>query len=126
MEVDKVIITNMRALREKYGAAMPRIEKAVKRQLEAAEGVPVMHLKALTHNVFDYSSEGDFRRETLLGMLEAVRAICQRFEAELVPATTAEIAAEYRRLVPLPREGEKLELDTRGRAEAVTSPGAPA
>ena len=35
MEVDKVIITNMRALREKYGAAMPRIEKAVKRLIAA-------------------------------------------------------------------------------------------
>jgi len=92
------------------------IEKAVKRQLGEGDAVPVMHLKALTHNIFDYSNDGDFRRETLLGMVESARAICERCEVELVPATTAEIAAEYRRRVPLPREGEKLDLDTRGRS----------
>jgi len=92
------------------------IEKAGERQLDAGDAVPVKYLKALTHNVFDYASDSDFRRQTLLGMVEAVRAICERCEVEVVPATTAQIAAEYRRQVPLPREGEKLELDARGRS----------
>jgi hypothetical protein len=37
MEIDKVIITNMGALRDKYGKSMPRIERAVKRLVEADE-----------------------------------------------------------------------------------------
>jgi hypothetical protein len=37
MEIDKVIITNMGALRDKYGKSMPRIERAMKRLVEADE-----------------------------------------------------------------------------------------
>jgi len=91
------------------------IEKAVKRQLGAGDAVPVKYIKALTHNIFDYADERDFRRETLLGMVDAVRRICERLEVEMVPATTAGIAAEYREKIPLPSGGAKLELDTRGR-----------
>lgn len=90
------------------------IHKNVKRQAEA--GLPVKHLKGLTHNIFDYSHPHDFRRETLFGVIAAARQICEQQGCELVPATTGEIAAEYRRKVPLPRGGMKLGLDTRGRA----------
>ena len=92
------------------------IEKAIRRQLDAGEEVPVKYIKALTHNIFDYADERDFRRETLLGIADALRTICERFELQLMLATTADIAAAYRQAVPLPRDGARLELDTRGRA----------
>ncbi|MFC1525793.1 polysaccharide deacetylase family protein [Candidatus Latescibacterota bacterium] len=91
------------------------IEKAVKRQLLSGDDTPVKYLKMLTHNIFDYSDERDFRRETLIGMLDAARRICDRSEAQLVPATTARIAAAYREAVPLPARGAELTLDSRGR-----------
>jgi len=91
------------------------IHKSVKRQREAGSRVPVKVLKALTHNVFDYSDPHNFRRETLDGVISAARQICDQQDCELVAATTAEIAAEYRRMVPLPDSGVRLELDTRGR-----------
>ena len=91
------------------------IHKNVQRQVEAGDAIPAKHLKALTHNIFDYSDARDFRRETLLGVLAAVRQICEQSECELVPATTADIAARYRESVPLPGGGERLALDVRGR-----------
>ena len=79
------------------------IEKGMKRQLAAGDVTPVKYIKVLTHNIFDYSDERDFRRETLLGMVDAMRLICERLEVEMVPATTGDMAAEYRKKVPLPR-----------------------
>lgn len=92
------------------------IQKSVKRQLTAGDGVPVKYLKAVTHNTFDYSDPRDFRRETLLGVIAAARQICEQEDCALVPATTAEIAAAYRARVPRPAGSPRLELDTRGRA----------
>ena len=92
------------------------IHKNVKRLVEAGDGVPVKHLKALTHNIFDYSNAHDFRRETLFGVIAAVRDICEQQACELVPVTVADIASEYRSSVPLPEGGDSLELDTRGRS----------
>ena len=92
------------------------IQKNVVRQVAAGEEVPVKYLKALTHNIFDYSNPQDFRRETMLGVISAVRKICKQQGCEPAPATVREIAAEYRRKVPLPEGGVKLVLDTRGRA----------
>ena len=91
------------------------IRKNVARQVQAADAIPVKHLKALTHKVFDYSDEHNFRRETLFGVIDIVRRICDEQQCQLVPATTAAMAEAYRQLVPLPRGGVKLILDTRGR-----------
>ena len=91
------------------------IQKNVVRQVSAGDRIPVKHLKALTHNIFDYKDKRDFRRETLLGIIAAVKDICARQGCRLVPATTAEIAAAYRKAVPRPTGGQKLKLDTRGR-----------
>lgn len=91
------------------------IHKSVRRQLAAGESIPVKHLKAITHNTFDYSDVKNFRRETLLGIIAAARSICESEDVQLVPATTADIAREYRRRVPRPQTGVKLQLDTRGR-----------
>jgi hypothetical protein len=91
------------------------IHKSVRRQRELGDRLSVKYLKAITHNTFDYGDPRNFRRETLFGVVSAARQICQRQECELVPATTAEIAAEYRRRVPVPDTGLELKLDTRGR-----------
>lgn len=92
------------------------VHKNVRRQIAAGDGIPVKYLKAITHSTFDYSNPHDFRRETLLGVISAARQICEQQGCELLPATTADIAAEYRSKVPLPTSGIKLELDTRGRS----------
>ncbi len=90
------------------------IEKAIKKQL--TNNNPIKYIKALTHNIFDYSDEKNFRRETLFGVINAVKKICADNGCELVPANTAEIATLYRAAVDLPQTGVKLELDTRGRS----------
>jgi peptidoglycan/xylan/chitin deacetylase (PgdA/CDA1 family) len=92
------------------------IHKNVKRQIDAGDAIPVKYLKALTHNIFEYSDPRDFRRETLLGVIEAVRRICEAEECEVVPATVETITEAFRARVPVPGRGDKLELDTRGRS----------
>jgi hypothetical protein len=95
------------------------IEKAVRRQLAAGDKVPVPYLKAITHNIFEYGDTNDFRRQTLVGILAGVRRVAAQEQVDLVMATTADIAAAYRARVPRPRAGQRLELDTRGRQNAV-------
>jgi peptidoglycan/xylan/chitin deacetylase (PgdA/CDA1 family) len=92
------------------------ISKSVERQISAAASIPVKYLKATTHNVFAYDDRSDFRRQTLAGIVRASREICAQRGVEIVPATTAEIARQYRQLVPRPQRLALLELDTRGRA----------
>ena len=92
------------------------IHKNVKRQVEAGSEIPVKYLKALTHNIFDYSDARDFRRETLLGVVSSAREICERQGCAWVPATAAEIAKTYRARVSLPERGNRLDLDVSGRA----------
>ena len=92
------------------------IHKNVKRQVEAGSEIPVKYLKALTHNIFDYSDARDFRRETMLGVVSAVREICDRQGCAMVPATAGEIAKTYRDRVSLPERGNRLDLDVSGRA----------
>jgi hypothetical protein len=94
------------------------IHKNVKRLMAAGDKAPVKHLKAVTHNTFDFSDPRNFRRETLLGIISAARSICETEGARLVPATTADIAAAYRAAVPRPAGGVKLTLDARGRSAA--------
>ncbi|MFH1737478.1 MAG: polysaccharide deacetylase family protein [bacterium] len=91
------------------------IEKAVRRQISEGEKVPVKYIKAITHNTFDYSDPTNFRRETLLGIIAATKQLCNRNECDFISATTADIAKEHRRRVPLPKGGVHLQLDTRGR-----------
>jgi peptidoglycan/xylan/chitin deacetylase (PgdA/CDA1 family) len=91
------------------------INKAVARQLAAGAENPVKYIKAATHNTFDYSDPHNFRRETLLGVVASVRQICEQAGVTLVMATTAQIADKYRAAVPLPKGGQDLKLDTRGR-----------
>lgn len=92
------------------------VDKNVKRLLAAGDAVPVKTIRALTHNTYDYSNPADFRRETLLGIIDAVRSICDRENCTLVPVTGAEIARRYRQAVPVGSVQKDLDLDTRGRA----------
>ncbi len=92
------------------------IHKNIRRQLAAGSQIPVKFIRANTHNIFDYSDLRDFRRETLLGVIAAVRSICENEGCRIIPSTVADIANAYRAVVPLPSSGQKLELDTRGRA----------
>lgn len=92
------------------------IQKSVKRQIDAGDSIPVKYIKTQTHNVFDFSDRSNFRRETLAGIIRATREICARQGAEIVPATTEEIAARYRQAVPLPDRPSPLKLDTRARS----------
>lgn len=91
------------------------IHKNVLRLKQAGETVPVKYIKALTHNTFEYDDPRNFRRETLEGVIAAVRRISAEQQCTLVPATVGEIASAYRRAVPRPAGGVRLELDTRGR-----------
>jgi hypothetical protein len=90
------------------------IDKAVRRQL--AQKTPVKQLHAITHNVFDYSDPKNFRRETYVGMVNAARQVAARENLTFQAATLADIAASYRKAVPLPAAApDQLRLDTRGR-----------
>ena len=92
------------------------IHRNVRRQMAAGDALPVKYIKALTHNIFDYSDPRDFRRETLLGVVAAARKICEAEGASLRAATTGEIADAFRARTPRPAAGVRLSLDTRGRA----------
>ena len=88
------------------------IHKAVQRQRTAAE--PIHAILGCTHNIFPYDDSHDFRRETLLGVIEHTKRIASEHGLALVPATEQAIAAAYRAAVPLPAEPATLELDRRG------------
>jgi len=91
------------------------IDKAVRRQI--AQRTPVRQVHADTHNLFDYSDPNNFRRETYVGIVNATRQIAEREKLAVQAATLAEVAAAYRRAVPLENaKAQTLELDTRGRA----------
>jgi peptidoglycan/xylan/chitin deacetylase (PgdA/CDA1 family) len=91
------------------------IHKNVKRLMASGSKIPVKYIRAVTHNTFDYSDPRDFRRETLVGVIAAVRSIFEQEGSRLIAATGTEIAARYRELVPLPVTPPEMELDTRGR-----------
>jgi peptidoglycan/xylan/chitin deacetylase (PgdA/CDA1 family) len=94
------------------------LQKAIQRLLEAGDRIPVKVLKATTHNVFDFSDPRDFRRETLLGVVQAARELAERAGCRLIPATTAEIAARYRAANPLPPRCPAANASPSGAGEA--------
>ena len=78
------------------------------------EEVAVKMLHVSTHNLFEFQDERDFRRQTLLGIIEHVFRVAREFDLEAVGATTAEAAAAYRETVPLPASVTARALDRRG------------
>lgn len=91
------------------------MEKSIKDQMNSADKNHVTYVKALTHNIFDYSDPGNFRRETLLGIISALKELCERYELVLESARTADIASAHRSLHALTETIPGLELDVRGR-----------
>jgi peptidoglycan/xylan/chitin deacetylase (PgdA/CDA1 family) len=63
---------------------------------EKARSHPVKAIVALTHNVFDYSNPHDFRRETLVHMLQDCTALANQHEVTLRTATIGDVATAYR------------------------------
>ena len=90
------------------------IAKSVDRQIR--DNTPVKYIHIVTHNIFEFGREGDFRRETLIQMIRHVKRIVADKGGVLKGGTMAEVAREYRDRSPLARARElKLALDTRGR-----------
>jgi len=89
------------------------IHKAVMRQKDD-DAVPVKVIRGVTHNTFDYSDPGNFRRQTLVGMLEAVRNIIEDAGCEMRPTTLEPLAAAFRERVPKRDPKDVLRLDRRG------------
>ena len=77
---------------------------------------PVKYILSLTHNIFDYSDERDFRRQTLQKVIKNCRDIISSAGYEAIGTTMSDIAAKYRKKYPLDRVEETvLKLDTSGR-----------
>lgn len=90
------------------------MNKAVQRQQVGS--TPMLQLHAITHNIFDFSDEKNFRRETFVGTVEGAKQIAEANDLEFQAATLSEMADVYRQRVPLESAAsQKLELDTRGR-----------
>ncbi len=88
--------------------------KAVERQIH--EGASVKYIHIVTHNVFEFGAEGDFRRETLVKMIRHARKIVSDKGGVIKPATMESCAREFRFVNPIENAREpKLALDTRGR-----------
>ena len=70
------------------------IEKVMNRQV--SETLPLRCLVILTHNLFRYADQGDFRRQTMLGMLAAITRSAQKLGVEAAGTTIATAANAYR------------------------------
>jgi hypothetical protein len=90
------------------------IAKAVDRQI--AEETPVKYLAAGTHNIFDYSDERDFRRETLIKVIQHTKTVCESKGYRCQVVTHKQLADAFRKHCPLEQAIKvELKLDTRGR-----------
>ena len=93
------------------------IKKSLDRQIDQRLNPGPVYIKALTHNIFDYSDPRDFRTETLERIIQSSIGLSREYDAEMIGATTSEIACRYREITGGPRKVEELKLDTRGRQE---------
>jgi peptidoglycan/xylan/chitin deacetylase (PgdA/CDA1 family) len=87
------------------------IQKALLRQLAAEVKLPLIHCG--THNVFEYGEAGDFRRETLVGIIEHTKRLAEESGLSIAPATMQEYASEFRKNYPV-HDGDILTLDRSG------------
>lgn len=88
------------------------IKKSVDRQVAAK--TPVKQIRGATHNTFEFGAKGDFRRETLEGIIRATQSIAEHAGLAIEGVTTRELAAIYRKAVPLGSTVSHLALDRRG------------
>lgn len=78
------------------------IRKIMRRQIE--EKLPFCALVILTHNLFHYDDPANFRRETMLGMIESIRMYADEFGVETAGITIGEAARAFRETVPIAPE----------------------
>jgi peptidoglycan/xylan/chitin deacetylase (PgdA/CDA1 family) len=76
------------------------IEKVMRRQV--SENVPVKALLPFTHNIFRYGDANDFRRETMLGMIDTMKRCAGQLGFSYRGTTIADAAGEFRSSVPAP------------------------
>ena len=88
------------------------IDKNVARQIDDVT-VPIKMIRSVTHNVFEYGEPENFRRKTMLAMIEAIRDILDTNDCELVPATFVKIAEDFRKTAPKVDIKETMKLDRR-------------
>ena len=74
------------------------IRKIVKRQVD--DDLPVKVIIILTHNLFRYADSNNFRRETMLGMIETFKMCAKEYNLDLAGLTIKETAGIYRNTVP--------------------------
>ena len=91
------------------------ISKAIDRQLR--EDTPVKYIQAVTHNIFEFSTKGDFRRETLSRVCEHILKLADQHGLNAKPVTVAQAAAIYRDTVARGSNATHLTLDRRGYGE---------
>jgi len=89
------------------------IRKTLERQM-AMDDLPFLYVCCVTHNIFEFGKEGDFRRDTLIGIIGHMKRLIEEFGLTLRPANIRQVAETYRERVPLPESGQKLALDRRG------------
>jgi hypothetical protein len=90
------------------------IKKEIDRKI--GNDSPVKYVMALTHNIFDYSNEHDFRRETLIKVIGHLKKIISSAGFEPSGATVKQIADDFRKKCPLDKSVlPKLKLDISGR-----------
>jgi peptidoglycan/xylan/chitin deacetylase (PgdA/CDA1 family) len=75
------------------------IRKIMQRQMR--ENQPFLALVILTHNLFRYEDRENFRRETMLGMIDTIRKCAQELNVEIVGSTISQAAEAYRAVTPL-------------------------
>ncbi|MBN1290204.1 MAG: polysaccharide deacetylase family protein [Candidatus Latescibacteria bacterium] len=87
--------------------------KSVMRQKDD-ETIPVKVIRGVTHNTFDYTDPDNFRRQTLLGMIDGIKNILEDADCECIPATVGTIVEKFRETVPKIDAKKLLKLDRRG------------
>jgi peptidoglycan/xylan/chitin deacetylase (PgdA/CDA1 family) len=80
------------------------IRKIMQRQV--SDVLPLKALLPFTHNLFDYSSPLDFRRQTLEAMIADIRHCGSELGADLAGSTLAGAADDYRRARPYEQTGQ--------------------
>ena len=99
------------------------IDKAIRRQLNDAS-IPVKSIRVTTHNTFDFSAKTDFRRETMEGVIQHTQQLAAKHGVTIKAATVSELAAAYRKAVPLGSTATQTELDRRGYRPPTSNVGA--
>ncbi len=88
-------------------------DKAVMRQKDD-DSIPVKIVRGTTHNTFDLADPKNFRRRTLVGMIEGLRDILDREGLTSSWTPWREAADHFRRTVPKTDIRDRLTLDRRG------------